>query len=175
MVDRFTPTNEIAYHPNVVIQEAKRQCEKSFKGWNLEVKFEEVSSQSELVGFDGGITAILSCISPDASTPSSVLFMSYENLLAEHISKAYFGNQSPLTGQKTDLYDCLGETSNELGGHLIAELEKRKIRMNLSLPTIFVGKAYLANFNRLFITNKLVGQTAKGRFELQFLITQLPE
>jgi hypothetical protein len=38
-----------------------------------------------------------------------------------------------------------------------------------------MGKAYVANFNRLFVTNKMVGNSEWGRVEAQVLFTELLE
>jgi len=173
-VERLAPEARLGFEPNIIIQQAMLQCESHFSQWNIPVAFEEISDQSELIGFDGGITAIISCVNAANPTASSVLFMSYEPQLADYIHKAFVGEHKGDAGsEKIDLYDCLNETSNIVGGRVIAELEKRRLHLSLSLPSVFIGKAYVANFNRLFVTNKLVGTTPQGRFELQLLVTKV--
>lgn len=171
------PAKEPQFHPNLIMQETVKQCQKHFSTWGLNVQWSEQPTQSDLIGFDGGITAIISCVSPQEGGVDSVLFLSYEPTLAQHIHHA-FGEPTEKrngNGEQVDVYDCLNETSNIVGGLLIAELEKRKMHLELSLPTVFIGKAYVANFNRLFVTNKIIGTTPKGKFELQILVTHLAD
>lgn len=175
MAEKIISPHEVQFSPTLIINEATRQSQQYFSHWGLGVDFQEVSSQSDLVGFDGGITAIITCVTPGLNKPSSVLFLSYEPSLAEYVHQKFVEESQFLSTDRVDLYDCLNETSNIIGGRLIAELEKKRLNLSLSLPTVFVGKAYVANFNRLFITNKWVGTTDKGRFELQVLVTQVPD
>lgn len=157
--------------PRTVMREATTQCQKHFSSFGLKIAWNEQPTQSDLIGFDGGITAIISCVSPEPGGADHVLFLSYEASLAQHIQKTFGDNEGG--NNQIDVYDCLNENSNIVGGLLVAELEKRKMPLKLSLPTVFIGKAYVANFNRLYVTNKLVGVTPKGKFELQILVTQL--
>lgn len=168
------PKGEPQFHPNLIMQEAVKQCQKHFSTWGLNVNWSEQPTQSDLIGFDGGITAIISCVSKQGGA-DSVLFLSYEPTLAQHIHNAFGANGNGSIGDQVDVYDCLNETSNIVGGLLIAELEKRKMNLELTLPTVFIGKAYVANFNRLFVTNKIIGVTPKGKFELQILVTHLAD
>ncbi|NBT60080.1 hypothetical protein EBT16_15015 [bacterium] len=55
------------------------------------------------------------------------------------------------------------------------KLKQRKINVVPGAPALFLGKAYVANFNRLFVTNKLVGNSAAGRIEAQVLFTDILE
>ena len=75
----------------------------------------------------------------------------------------------------TDLFESLNELSNKIGSELMKELEENGMGFQLSLPSIFMGKASVNNFNRLYATHKISGSTPKGRFELQVLVTQLED
>ena len=172
-MDRNLSHEDLTSHPTQIMEETMRQCEKHFKRWSIPVNFHKISTQSELIGFDGGITVIISCIGGEGAKTQSVLFMSYDGSLAQAVQEAFAGQDAKTAPDDYDMYDCLNETSNIVGGLLVAELEKRRLRFKLTPPTLFVGKAYVANFNRLFVTNKWVGNTPKGKFELQILVTHV--
>jgi len=99
--------------------------------------------------------------------------LSYEASIGEHLVSQLNGNRKKNQLEPLSFFDSLGSFSEVLSKKLKTELENRKIKVTLSVPTLFVGKAYVANFNRLFVTNKLVGTSEKGRLEAQVLFTEL--
>ncbi len=159
------------YSPTLLIEEAMRQASAMLGTWGLNIAYKEHPTQSELIGFDGGITVIINCQERTETGTQSVLFLSFEHNLARFINNAFSGKVAQISPAETDIYDCLNEAGNIIGGGLLRELEKRKLTFELSPPSVFIGKAYVANFNRLFTTNKWSGATAQGRMEFQLLVT----
>ncbi|NBX81821.1 hypothetical protein EBQ90_01850 [bacterium] len=129
----------------------------------LKAVLKEEATQSDLIGFDGGITLLLSLASPDKQTPDLLVFLSMDAGVAEHLR----------TPQQSDLFDSLSAWSHELGNTLKRGFSDKRIEFGIGSPSVLVGKAYVANLNRLFLTSKLVGATEKGRIEAQMVITEL--
>jgi len=166
----------LSFNTRTILEEAKRQCSNQLGSISLPLTYHPLSSQSDLIGFEGGVTAIISCSSPIETEPDMTLFLSYELSLA----KALLENTIKADGldgesKKLDLFDCLNEVSNMIGGGLMRELEQRGINFQLSLPNIYIGKASVNNFNRLYATHKVTGTTSKGRFEIQVLVSHLED
>jgi CheY-specific phosphatase CheX/HPt (histidine-containing phosphotransfer) domain-containing protein len=155
---------EISYHPALVVSEAKKRCEEFLSQAGVPVEFQANSTQSDLIGIDTGVSVMVTCRSQTDQMPDCVLFFTFDLMLAQALQK----------GQASEhLYDCLKEVGNIVAGSVVTELEGKRISLSLGLPTVFVGKAYAANFNRLPVATKLQGKTAKGRFELQVVVTHL--
>lgn len=159
-----------------VLETAKKQCQNQFEALGLSLTYHPLSAQSDLIGFEGGVTAIISCHSPIENEPDLTLFLSYElncaRALLSHTVEKY---QLDEEKNRLDLFDCLNEVSNQIGGNLMRELEQQGMNFQLSLPSIYTGKALVNNFNRLYATHKVTGTTPKGRFEIQVLVSQLED
>jgi HPt (histidine-containing phosphotransfer) domain-containing protein len=163
---------ELSYHPNLVMEEIKKQCETNFA--KLKPQFNQMSTQSDLIGFDNGITALLSCRGKNPETPDTVLFISYDGNLARYLHQQEQGDK-PLAEQNLDMYDSLSTIGARIANGFVTELSARDIPLEVGSPSILVGKAYVTHFNRLFITQKIVGNTTKGKFEIQVLVTKLSD
>ena len=147
-----------------------------FRSLGLPLVYHPLSSQSDLIGFEGGVTAIISCSSPVENEPDLTLFLSYElNCAKALLQNTIEIDQLAPEQKKLDLFDCLNEVSNQIGGNLMRELEGKGMNFQLSLPSIYTGKASVNNFNRLYATHKVTGTTPKGRFEIQVLVSQLED
>ncbi|MBI4404935.1 MAG: hypothetical protein HY537_12275, partial [Deltaproteobacteria bacterium] len=107
--------------------------------------------------------------------PSSIVFLSYEQELAQYIHRTNLQQKDDDPNRKIDFYHVINDLGSSLGNQWVANLEKKGVKLSLAHPTILIGKAYVANFNRLFLNNKIVGTTAQGRFELQVFISDIPE
>lgn len=159
-----------------VLEVAKKQCLSQFELLGLPLTYHPLSAQSDLIGFEGGVTAIISCASPIENEPDLTLFLSYElNCARALLQNTIEVDQLGSDGKNLDLFDCLNEISNQIGGNLMRELEEKGMNFQLSLPSIYTGKALVNNFNRLYATHKVTGTTAKGRFEIQVLVSQLED
>lgn len=169
-IPQYSPQLFSGFNAEQLIQDARSVLEKNFEKWNLSVKFNEQSSQSELIGFDTGITNLITCVSSGKGTPDCILFVSYERGVSESLSKSFSKDSQ---NQGFEFLECMSEVGKILGTGMITELEKRKFLLKLADPTVLVGKAYIANFNQLYVTNKFVGTTPQGKVELQLLITQV--
>lgn len=151
-----------------VVEESLSQCE-------LKAVMGEEATQSDLIGFDGGITSVFTLSSEDKTVPDMVFFLSCEAAVTEHLSAIANERRKLVQADPLDFFDSLSTVTNDLGLNLKRDLENSRIKVILGAPTQFVGKAYVANFNRLFLTNKLVGKTEKGRIEAQVLFTEFSE
>lgn len=166
----------LSFNTRTILDEAKVQCQNQFKLVGLPLTYHPISSQSDLIGFEGGVTAIISCTSPIETEPDMTLFLSYELSLARALLQSTIEvDKLGEEGKRLDLFDCLNEISNMIGGGLMRELEQRGINFQLSLPNIYIGKASVNNFNRLYATHKVTGVTPKGRFEIQVLVSHLED
>ncbi len=166
----------VSFNTRTILDEAKKQCQIQFASVELSLTYHPLSSQSDLIGFEGGVTAIISCSSPIETEPDMTLFLSYElNLAKALLQNTIKADNLGAEGRKLDLFDCLNETSNMIGGNLMRELEQKGINFQLSLPSIYLGKASVNNFNRLYATHKVTGTTLKGRFEIQVLVSHLED
>ncbi len=175
---QVTPTvpSQVAVVTRTVLEEAKKQCQLQFGSLGLPLVYHPLSSQSDLIGFEGGVTAIISCSSPVENEPDLTLFLSYElNCAKALLQNTIEIDQLAPEQKKLDLFDCLNEVSNQIGGNLMRELEGKGMNFQLSLPNIYTGKASVNNFNRLYATHKVTGTTPKGRFEIQVLVSQLED
>jgi len=139
---------------------------------NLKTIISEEATQSDLIGFDGGITSVFTLGSEDGTVPDMVFFLSCEAPVAEYLSYVHNEKRKTVSSESLDFFDSLGAWMSELGLNIKRDLENSRIKVILGAPTQFVGKAYVANFNRLFLTTKLVGKTEKGRVEAQVLFTE---
>jgi HPt (histidine-containing phosphotransfer) domain-containing protein len=149
--------------------------EQSLAEYELKATMAQESSQSDLIGFDGGFTSVVSFVSEDKVTPDMVLFLSYESSVVDHLLGATNKMRRRLQQEDLDFFDSLGLVTEQMSRMLRDKLEHRKIRVLPGAPALFMGKAYVANFNRLFVTNKLVGNSEWGRVEAQVLFTELLE
>jgi hypothetical protein len=149
--------------------------EQSLAEYELKATMAQEPSQSDLIGFDGGFTSVVSFVSEDKVTPDMVLFLSYESSVVDHLLGATNKMRRRLQQEDLDFFDSLGLVTEQMSRMLREKLEKRKIRVLPRAPALFMGKAYVANFNRLFVTNKLVGNSEWGRVEAQVLFTELLE
>jgi hypothetical protein len=156
------------FNPKELIKDAKDLTEKQFSKWGIEVHFSEESTQSDLIGFDSGMTNLIKCTASQKGSPDFVLFLSYEKAVAQSLSQAVC---STTQNEGFELLECINEAGKTLGRGMISELAKRKFLLQLAEPTVLIGKAYTANFNQLYVTNKFVGLTPFGKVELQLLIT----
>lgn len=167
---------ELSFNTRSILDEAKKQCQNQFGALKLPLTYHPLSSQSDLIGFEGGVTAIISCSAPIETEPDMTLFLSYElNLAKALLQSTIEADDLAEDGKKLDLFDCLNEISNMIGGGLMRELEQKGINFQLSLPSIYLGKASVNNFNRLYATHKVTGTTPKGRFEIQVLVSHLED
>ena len=171
----FLPS-DISFNTKMVLNVAKKYCAAQFQSLKLPITYHPLWSQSDLIGFEGGLTTIISCSAPIENRPDMVLFLSYElgfaNTLFQNSQEAAKSSGERMA---TDLFESLNELSNKIGSELMKELEENGMGFQLSLPSIFMGKASVNNFNRLYATHKISGSTPKGRFELQVLVTQLED
>lgn len=167
-VPQHTPQIFSGFNPKQLVRDAKELTEKQFAKWGMPVQFNEQATQSDLIGFDTGITNLIKCVSPGKGTPDFVLFASYEREVAQNLSKAICTH---IQNEGFELLECINEAGKSIGTGMIAELEKRKFLLQLAEPTVLIGKAYTANFNQLYVTSKYVGHTPFGKVELQLLIT----
>ncbi len=167
-VPQHTPQIFSGFNPKQLIRDAKELTEKQLLKWGMPIVFNEQSSQSDLIGFDTGMTNLIKCVSPGKSTPDFVLFASYEKAVAQNLRKAICKDSE---GAGFEILECINEAGKAIGNGMIMELEKRKFLLQLAEPTVLLGKAYTANFNQLYVTSKFVGVTAFGKVELQLLIT----
>ncbi|NBX77087.1 MAG: hypothetical protein EBQ92_11070 [Proteobacteria bacterium] len=149
--------------------------EQSLAEYELKATMAQEPSQSDLIGFDGGFTSVVSFVSEDKVTPDMVLFLSYESSVVDHLLGATNKMRRRLQQEDLDFFDSLGLVTEQMSRMLREKLEQRKIRVLPGSPAVFMGKAYVANFNRLFVTNKLVGNSEGGRVEAQVLFTELLE
>jgi hypothetical protein len=149
--------------------------EQSLAEYELKATMAQESSQSDLIGFDGGFTSVVSFVSEDKVTPDMVLFLSYESSVVDHLLGATNKMRRRLQQEDLDFFDSLGLVTEQMSRMLREKLEQRKIRVLPRAPALFMGKAYVANFNRLFVTNKMVGNSEWGRVEAQVLFTELLE
>lgn len=163
-MERSVRLDNLGYHPPIVINESMKLCRDAFANLNLTVKFDEVSSQSDLIGFDGGLTALITL----NGNPATVLFFSFEDSLSKNLLIEKTPNADSAS-------DRLSQFATQISDSLTTAMASRDIKLTPSLPSIFLGQAYVANFNRLFLTNRLTGTTKHGRFELNVLVTQLQE
>lgn len=158
--------------PPIAFDGLSRSIEKCLGDYDLKVLMGETPSQSDLVGFDGGLTAVVSLACEDKKAPDTVMFISYESLVSEHLGDQMAQLSQKLGRAPLDFYDSIGVVSQKMSETVKSEFEKRKIKVTAGEATVFVGKAYVANFNRLFLTNKIVGNSEKGRIEVQILFTE---
>ncbi len=166
-VERAVRHEEFSYYPPVVINESMKLCRQQLSEVDLSIRFDEVASQSDLIGFDGGFTVVVTL----SGNPSTILFFSFESALAAHL----FEVAQKQKGQTLALHEFLGEFASKVSADLINEMASKDVKLAASLPSVFLGQAYVANFNRLFLTNKLTGLTPRGRFELNVLVTQVAD
>lgn len=149
--------------------------EQSLAEYDLKATMSQEPSQSELIGFDGGITSVVSFVSEDKTTPDMVLFLSYETSVVEYLLGSTNRMRRRLKQEDLDFFDSLGLVTEQMSQLVREKLQQQKIRLLSGAPALFLGKAYVANFNRLFVTNKLVGNSAPGRIEAQILFTEISE
>ncbi|MBI1862427.1 MAG: Hpt domain-containing protein [Deltaproteobacteria bacterium] len=166
-VERAVRVDNFSYYPPAVITESMKLCRKRLGDVDLSVRFDEISSQSDLVGFEGGFTAVVTCV----GNPSTILFFSFEASLANFLVSV----AKKQRGKEVELNEYLTHFATQLAEDLIGEMQKKDVVLQSSLPSVFLGQAYVANFNRLFLTNKLTGLTPQGRFELNVLVTQIAD
>lgn len=162
--------NQLA--PSSTLRAIAKTIQESLSQFEIKALISEESTQSDLVGFDGGLSSVITLVSEDKVNPDMVLFLSYEPSVSEHLVGQVNSMRQKLQLGPLSFFDSLGTFSDGLSGKIKTELENSRIKVNLSAPTLFVGKAYVANFNRLFLTNKLVGTSEKGRIEAQVLFTE---
>lgn len=173
MQNSFPLPPEVSINTRTILDEAKKQCQIEFHNLGVPLNYHPLSTQSDLIGFEGGVTSIISCSSLVENEPEMTLFLSYELGLAKALlQNVVQRDSSENEGKTVDLFDCLNELSNGIGGNLMKALEHKGLNFQLSLPSIYTGKASVNNFNRLYATHKLTGITSKGKFELQVLVTQ---
>ncbi len=169
-IPQHTPQVFSGFNADQLIRSARGIVEKQFQKWDLPIQFSESATQSELIGFDTGVTNLINCVSSGKGTPDCVLFASYENSVAKYLSETLCKEPA---NPGFEFLECLREVGKRIGVGMISELEKKKFLLNLSDPTVLLGKAYIANFNQLYVTNKFIGTTPYGKVELQLLITQV--
>ncbi|MFM8269545.1 MAG: ATP-binding protein [Pseudomonadota bacterium] len=149
--------------------------EQSLAEFEVKATISEEPSQSDLIGFDGGFTSVVSLVSEDKMTPDMILFLSYESSVVDCLLGSTNKMRRRLQQEDLDFFDSLGLVTEQMSRMLREKLLQRKIKVLPGAPALFMGKAYVANFNRLFVTNKLVGDSGAGRIEAQVLFTELSE
>lgn len=149
--------------------------EQSLGEYEVKATISQEPSQSDLIGFDGGFTSVVSFVSEDKMTPDMVLFLSYESSVVDHLLGSTNRMRRRLQQEDLDFFDSLGLVTEQMSRMLKEKLLQRKIKVIPGAPALFMGKAYVANFNRLFVTSKLVGNSESGRIEAQVLFTELTE